>query len=106
MNLQRISEGLLRLDPRPFELRAYLGELSDIYASSLRARHLHFGLAVDSRLPPSLLADRHRIRQVCQWLIVACVHLLQGFQQSCQIFEFVFFSGVDKLCDQCGQVHS
>lgn len=58
------APGQLALEPRPFELEQLLRELSGTYAAIVGERPLEFIFEVDPRLPPRLLGDDRRLRQV------------------------------------------
>ncbi|MBL0418958.1 response regulator [Ramlibacter sp. AW1] len=55
---------LLQLEPRPFELEQLLRELSAAYAALLGDAATEFLFDIDPRLPPRLVGDDRRLRQV------------------------------------------
>lgn len=62
----RGEAGQIRLEPRPFELRASLARALDLARPRAAAKGLALGLEVDPGLPDLLLGDAARLHQV--WL--------------------------------------
>ncbi len=64
LDLARIGETGLRLDPRPFEVRALVAGIAALHAPPARARGLAFRVVVAPGLPRILVGDALRVRQV------------------------------------------
>jgi signal transduction histidine kinase len=64
LDLARIGEGGLRLDPRPFDVRALVAGVAALHAPAARARGLAFRATVAPGLPRLLVGDAPRLRQV------------------------------------------
>ena len=64
LDLSRIEAGKLRLDCVAFSLRTILEETMSIFALQARAKGLEFVSEIASTLPPVVLGDPERLRQV------------------------------------------
>ena len=64
LDLSRIESGKTELRPEPVSLRSFLGGLSDIIRVKAEEKGLYFDLSVDPSLPPSVLVDDKRLRQI------------------------------------------
>lgn len=64
LDLARIEAGRLKLDPRPFELRALLAEVVGLQAPMARRRGLRFVEEIAADAPAALIGDALRIKQV------------------------------------------
>ncbi len=64
LDLSRIEAGKMELKYEPVDLHFLLNEIREIFHVETGAKELDFHLDVDPQLPPSLLLDALRIRQV------------------------------------------
>jgi len=64
LDLARLGEAGLRLDPRPFDVRALVAGIEALHGPPVRARGLAFRVAVSPALPRALVGDAMRVRQV------------------------------------------
>jgi signal transduction histidine kinase/ligand-binding sensor domain-containing protein/ActR/RegA family two-component response regulator len=64
LSLARIEAGRLTLVPGPFDLRALFGSVHDMVRERAEARGLDLTFELDASLPPSVLGDAGRLRQV------------------------------------------
>ena len=64
LDLARIETGRLELVPRRFEPRALLDSVAEIFRLQIEEAGGRLRVAVDPDLPPALIGDNHRIRQV------------------------------------------
>lgn len=64
LDLSRIESGKTELRPEPVSLRSFLGGLSDIIRVKAEEKGLYFDLSVEPSLPPSVLVDDKRLRQI------------------------------------------
>ncbi len=64
LDLSRIESGKTELRPEPVSLRSFLGGLADIIRVKAEEKGVHFELSVAPSLPPSVLVDEQRLRQV------------------------------------------
>jgi signal transduction histidine kinase len=64
LDLARSGEDALRPDPRPFDIRELMDGVAALHAPPARARGLVFRVDVAPELPPLLLGDALRLRQV------------------------------------------
>jgi signal transduction histidine kinase/ligand-binding sensor domain-containing protein/CheY-like chemotaxis protein len=64
LDLARIEAGKLVLDPVPFELRPLLQDVVRLQRGSAQAKGLALELQLDENVPPMLVGDALRIRQV------------------------------------------
>ena len=64
LDLARIEAGRLALDPRPFDLRVIVDDVGDLMGPLARQRGLAYRVDVQPEVPPGLLGDPVRIRQI------------------------------------------
>jgi len=64
LDFSKMEAGKLELDPRPFELESLLRDLSVILAANLQSEQVEILFDIDARLPPVLVGDDMRLRQV------------------------------------------
>lgn len=64
LDLARIEAGKLELDPAPFDLRALVEETAALCTPLAAQRGLDFVSSVDADVPPWLLGDAMRVRQI------------------------------------------
>jgi signal transduction histidine kinase len=69
LELARIGETGLRLDPRPFDMRALVAGVAALHAPPARARGLAFRTTFAPGLPRLLVGDAMRVRQVLSNLV-------------------------------------
>jgi len=69
LDLARLGEGGLRLEPRPFDVRALVDGVVALHAPAARARGLGLRADVAVALPRWLLGDASRVRQVLDNLL-------------------------------------
>jgi signal transduction histidine kinase len=69
LDLARIGEGAVRLDPRPFDIRELVAGVAALHAPTARTRGLAFRASVAPALPRVLVGDALRVRQVLLNLI-------------------------------------
>ena len=64
LDLSRIEAGNLVLSPRPYELRSAIASTLALFRLQAEERALDLKIEVDTNLPPALLGDPDRVRQV------------------------------------------
>lgn len=64
LDLARIEAGKLELDPRPFDLRLIVEDVGELMGPLARQRGLAYRVRMDAQMPPGLLGDPVRIRQI------------------------------------------
>ena len=64
LDLARIEAGKLVLDPAPFDLRPLLQDVVRLQRGAAQAKGLSLDLQLDQNVPPLLVGDAMRIRQV------------------------------------------
>lgn len=64
LDLARVEAGRLELAPRPVDLRALLEETAALARPAAVAKDIVLGLRVSPALPPAVLADPVRVRQI------------------------------------------
>jgi len=64
LDFSKIEAGKLVLDPRPFRLESLMRDLSVILSSNLRSEEVEILFDLDPALPPVLVGDDMRLRQV------------------------------------------
>ena len=69
LDLSRIEAGKLRLDRLPFSIAATVEESASLFALQARGKGLDFSTAITQELPPAVVGDPGRIRQVLTNLI-------------------------------------
>lgn len=69
LDLSKIEAGKLVLDEQPFDLRAIAGDITALLGPSAEKRGIELRVKVDKDVPPALVGDGPRIRQVLTNLI-------------------------------------
>ncbi|GMU43133.1 MAG: hypothetical protein AMXMBFR25_11190 [Lysobacterales bacterium] len=69
LDYSKLEAGRIQIEQRPFSLREVLGEIELVYANGAREKGLGFAFSIDPALPPTLLGDPLRLRQVL-WNLV------------------------------------
>ncbi len=64
LDLSRIEEGRLQLEPRPFDLLPFITETIDIFSFSAHDRGIDLQYRIDAGSPAAIRADPVRLRQV------------------------------------------
>lgn len=64
LDFSKIEAGKIDLEQRPFALAALIEEITELLAPRAQARNLEIASYVDERLPPDVIGDAARLRQV------------------------------------------
>ena len=64
LDFSKIEAGKIDLEHRPFALAAMIEEITELLAPRAQARKLEIASYVDERLPPEVIGDAVRLRQV------------------------------------------
>ncbi|MEJ6005121.1 response regulator [Paucibacter sp. AS339] len=64
LDISKVEAGKMELDPRPFQIDALLREVAVILSGNADAKDLELLFDIDPDLPPQLLGDALRLRQV------------------------------------------
>lgn len=78
LDLSRIEKGQIRPEPRPFSLRAMVGELVRLFEPQARRKGLLLQADVGDAVPDAVLGDERRIRQVLANLLGNAVKFTQA----------------------------
>jgi len=78
LDLSKIEAGKLEIKNRPTDLAKLASEVSAIFGLTIQEKGLGFELDIDSTLPPSLLLDEVRLRQVLLNLLGNAVKFTQS----------------------------
>jgi signal transduction histidine kinase/DNA-binding response OmpR family regulator len=73
LDLSRVEAGKLELDPQPFMLRAWLGDLMRVHATLAHGKGLDLAWFVAPEVPDGLVADTLRLRQVVMNLVANAI---------------------------------
>ncbi|WP_323770817.1 ATP-binding protein [Antarctobacter sp.] len=73
LDLSRIEAGQLGVDERPFVLRELVEAACGLYSARAREKNLYLTLDIQENLPPVLVGDEIRIRQVLHNLVANAV---------------------------------
>ncbi|WP_420326878.1 ATP-binding protein [Mameliella sp.] len=73
LDLSRIEAGQLSVEARPFALRGLVEAACALYGARAREKDLYLTLDIQENLPPILMGDEFRIRQVLHNLIANAV---------------------------------
>ncbi|MEI4493748.1 ATP-binding protein [Mameliella alba] len=73
LDLSRIEAGQLSVEARPFALRGLVEAACALYGARAREKDLYLTLDIQDNLPPILMGDEFRIRQVLHNLIANAV---------------------------------
>jgi signal transduction histidine kinase len=69
LDLAWIGEAGVRIEARPFDIRALVASVAALHAPPARARGLAFRVSIAPSLPPWLVGDARRLRQVLSNLV-------------------------------------
>jgi signal transduction histidine kinase/CheY-like chemotaxis protein len=64
LDISKIEAGRMKLDPAPFQLRAFMNRVSAVLGVSGRQKGLEVSLSVESAVPDSIVGDTGRLNQV------------------------------------------
>ncbi len=64
LDFSKIEAGQVDLDPQPFHLAALIDNATSIVSGLAEGKGLLLGIDVDPHLPPRLLGDQNRLRQI------------------------------------------
>jgi signal transduction histidine kinase/DNA-binding response OmpR family regulator len=64
LDLSKVSAGKLEVEKIVFDLRTLVESAVDLMAETAQKRNLELALAIDEKVPPTVLGDSGRIRQV------------------------------------------
>jgi len=64
LDFSKVEAGKMTLDPHPFRLDRVMGELSVILAANIGTKGIEVLFDIDPRLPPALVGDATRLRQI------------------------------------------
>lgn len=73
LDLTKIEAGQFRLERAPVSVRALVGDVASLFASPARAKGVAIAAHVDPSVPPWILGDPLRLRQVLQNLVANAV---------------------------------
>lgn len=64
LDLSKIEAGKLELEYAPFDIRQLFNEIKQIFSLKMSEKGLNFFVEIDNEIPPSLLLDETRLRQI------------------------------------------
>lgn len=64
LDLSKIEAGKLDLHPAPLDLRAFIEEIKNIFTSKIQEKLISFELLISDDVPPVLILDEVRTRQI------------------------------------------
>ncbi len=64
LDFSKIESGRMELENQPFELTQCIEEVVDIFAAQAAAKNIELVYLIDARVPPCILGDITRLRQV------------------------------------------
>ena len=64
LDLSKLEAGAMPLNSVPFEIKSVLQEVQDLFSVTTQQKGLRFITAVDDDIPPTLLGDADRLRQI------------------------------------------
>lgn len=64
LDLSKIEAGKLDLHPAPLDLRAFIEEIKNIFTSKIQEKLISFELVISDEVPPVLILDEVRTRQI------------------------------------------
>jgi signal transduction histidine kinase/DNA-binding response OmpR family regulator len=64
LDFSKIEAGKIDLEQRPFALAAMIEDITELLAPRAQARNLEIASYIDERLPPNVIGDAARLRQV------------------------------------------
>ena len=69
LDFSKLEAGQVDLDPAPFNLRTFLGEVTDLFVVQASAKGLRLEIRVSDSTPEHLVADRSRLQQILSNLL-------------------------------------
>ena len=69
LDFSKIESGNLELDNHPFDLRQCMEEVMDVFSAKASQKGLDLVYQIDYQIPPQLVGDSHRLRQILLNLI-------------------------------------
>jgi PAS domain S-box-containing protein len=64
LDLSKIEAGKLELEFAPFDIRILVDEIRQIFTLKISEKGLAFNIKIDEKLPPAIIVDETRLRQV------------------------------------------
>lgn len=64
LDISKVEAGKMSLDPHPFEIHQLLNDISDLLSISVGEKPVNLVFDIDPNVPPSLVGDAMRLRQV------------------------------------------
>jgi signal transduction histidine kinase/CheY-like chemotaxis protein len=64
LDFSKIESGRITIDPQPFDLRAMLADVGEIFAWQSRELQMPIGIRVSAGLPESVVGDEAKIKQI------------------------------------------
>ncbi len=64
LDLSKIEAGRMEIIPQPINLEEILKDIKQIFAIKTQSKNIDFNIKIDKQLPPSLMLDQKRIRQI------------------------------------------
>ena len=98
LDLSRVEAGKLELDPQPFALRAWLGDLLRVHATLAHGKGLDLAWFVAPEVPEALVADTLRLRQVVMNLVANAIKFTR-------VGEVVVRVGLDERSEGEARLH-
>ena len=86
LDLAKIESGRFQLDLQPFSIGAVANEVGEIFQVLARSKGVDLVLAVDSTLPPTLIGDALRMRQIVTNLVSNAVKFTAKGTVSLSVF--------------------
>lgn len=69
LDFSKIEAGQMSIDPAPFDLTGEVDDVMCLFTGSIAAKGLDLSVRVDPALPPSLIGDAGRLRQILTNLV-------------------------------------
>ena len=64
LEFSRIEAGCIEVESRPFEMEALLDSIKSVFTLQAEEKGVQFSCDIDSRVPPVILGDVNRLRQI------------------------------------------
>jgi signal transduction histidine kinase/CheY-like chemotaxis protein/HPt (histidine-containing phosphotransfer) domain-containing protein len=64
LDLSKMESGFLQINPAPFDIRALIQEMADLFIVQAESRKLHFSITINPDIPQVLIGDAPRLRQI------------------------------------------
>ncbi len=93
LDLSKIEAGKLQLSPEPFNLPTMIEEAVELFSGAARAKHVNLAHMISQEVPPSVIGDEGRIRQVLTNILGNAVK----FTTSGEVVLYVNVAGRDGL---------